>query len=62
MTELLAAMGTLVPPVTEQFPPLLIESVTLAVMASQLLGLVTVIVPLAVQPLSVTPVWVTVIV
>ena len=53
--ELLAGMLT-VPFVTVQFPPLLIVSVTVAVIASQSFGLLTVIVPDAAQALSTNPV------
>src|SRR5262245_3162825 len=54
---------TLVPPVTEHAPPLSTASDTLTpVKSKKSLGLVSVIVPLVFQPLSVCPVWVTVMV
>src|SRR5437867_13188149 len=49
-------MLTLAPLATEQSPPLPTASVTLAVMASQSFGLLTVILPAAIHALSVKPV------
>ena len=55
----LAWTDTLLPPLTVQLPPLSIASPTLAVIASQSLGLVTVIDPLTAKLLSVPASWVT---
>ena len=55
-TEPLAGNDKPVPPVTVQLPPLLVASVMLAVIASQSLGLATVIMPFTCQLLSVKPV------
>src|SRR4051812_21587434 len=53
-TDPVAGTDTLAPPVTEQVPPLSIESVILvAVMASQSFGFASVMVPTTFQPLSV---------
>ena len=58
VTESLFRTVTLVPPVTVHSPPLLIASVTVAVIDSQSFGLLTVMVPAVVQALSV-PLWLT---
>src|SRR5262249_9493375 len=60
VTEPLAGIETLDPPLTLQRPPLSTASLTLAVIASQSLGLLMVIAPVAIQALSVPASWVTV--